>query len=295
MPNNSVNTIKNKLIDEKGYIAEWWPIVLGLIVLYVPTFYDLANGLWNKEEQAHGPIVLMVVIYLFWQKKDIFLKAAFSTNPVRGWISLILGLLLYIVGRSQDIAIFEIASLIPVVAGVIWCTRGRMAVRELWFPVLFMVFMIPLPAQVVDAVTGPLKQIISQIAEVLLYQLGYPIARSGVVLSVGPYQLLVADACSGLHSMFSLSALGILYLYLMNHSSKWRNGLIIASILPIAFVANVIRVIVIILVTYHFGDEAGQGFIHGFAGIFLFFVALSFLFLIDRFLGKLRLLRDASI
>jgi exosortase len=146
--------------------------------------------------------------------------------------------------------------------------------------------MIPLPGILVDALTGPLKNWISIIAEQVLYSIGYPIARNGVVLTIGQYQLLVADACSGLHSMFSLSALGILFMYITERKSLLHNGIMLASILPIAFAANIIRVMVLILVTYHMGDEAGQGFLHGAAGIVLLIVALLFLFLLDAILAK---------
>jgi exosortase len=145
--------------------------------------------------------------------------------------------------------------------------------------------MIPLPNMLVDIVTGPLKQQISELAEMVLYWFGYPIARSGVTLSIGNYQLLVADACSGLHSMFSLSAMGLLYLYIMQYRSWVRNGVLIASLLPIAFFANTVRVIILVLITYYFGDETGQGFIHEFAGILLFLVSILFLFAFDNLLG----------
>lgn len=208
-----------------------------------------------------------------------------KARPILGGLSLLLGLLLYVVGRSQDILIFDIGSQIPVLIGILLITRGAPALKALWFPLFFIAFMIPLPGFIVDAVTGPLKQHISHIAEAVLYQAGYPIARSGVTLTIGQYQLLVADACSGLHSMFSLSAMGLLYLHLMQRTSWLRNGVLIASLLPIAFVANVVRVIILVLVTYHLGDEAGQGFVHGFAGILLFIVSLLFLFALDAALG----------
>jgi exosortase B len=195
------------------------------------------------------------------------------------------GLIMYALGRSQDIILFEVGSQIPVILGTLLITRGLSVARSLWFAIFFLVFMIPLPGFIVDAATGPLKQYISIIAEQALYSVGYPIARSGVTLTIGPYQLLVADACSGLHSMFSLSAMGLLYLYLMQHTSVTRNALIMAAILPIAFAANVVRVIVLVLITYHLGDEAGQGFLHGFAGIMLFIIALLFLFALDGLLG----------
>lgn len=277
------------VLDALAPLKAWWPVVLGLLVLYVPTYWMLAHGLWNSEEQAHGPIVLVVVLFLIWQQRAIFL-ADNSAPPTRGqtalgWTLLVTGLLIYALGRSQDILLFEIGSQIPVILGVLLITLGTRAARALWFALFFLVFMIPLPGFVVDAATGPLKQYISIIAENVLYAAGYPIARSGVTLTVGPYQLLVADACSGLHSMFSLSAMGLLYLYLMQRTSIARNLIIMAAILPIAFVANVVRVMVLVLVTYHLGDEAGQGFLHGFAGIMLFIIGLLFLFVLDWVLG----------
>ena len=113
-----------------------------------------------------------------------------------------------------------------------------------------------------------------------------PGSGTGVILTVGPYQLLVADACAGLNSMFTLEALGLLYMNLMGYTSKLRNVLLAILVVPIAFVANVIRVIILILVTYHFGDEAGQGFVHTFAGMVLFGVGLTMMLATDGLLGR---------
>jgi exosortase len=146
--------------------------------------------------------------------------------------------------------------------------------------------MIPLPGSLVDALTGPLKQWVSVIAENTLYAIGYPIARDGVVLTIGQYQLLVADACSGLNSMFSLSALGVVFMYITARASRLHNAIMLISILPIAFAANIVRVMALILITYHLGDEAGQGFLHGAAGIVLMIVALIILFMLDWVLAR---------
>lgn len=276
-------------LDAMAPLKIWWPVMLGLLALYVPTYWMLAHGLWNSEEQAHGPIVLVVALFLIWQRRAIFTNSG-GYQPKRvevatGWVLLIVGLLAYALGRSLEILLLEVGSQIPVILGALLITQGVRAARALWFALFFLVFMIPLPSFIVDTATGPLKQYISIIAEHVLYVAGYPIARSGVMLTVGPYQLLVADACSGLHSMFSLSAMGLLYLYLMQRTSITRNLIIMAAILPIAFVANVVRVMVLVLVTYHLGDEAGQGFLHGFAGIMLFIIGLLFLFVLDWVLG----------
>jgi exosortase len=103
-------------------------------------------------------------------------------------------------------------------------------------------------------------------------------------MTVGPYQLLVADACAGLNSMFTLEALGLLYMQLMNYKSAVRNVFLAIVVIPISFFANIIRVIILVLVTYHFGDEAGQGFVHGFAGMVLFMVALTLILFVDGLL-----------
>lgn len=289
-----MNTLapRSSALDDLAPLKAWWPVVLGLLVLYLPTYWMMAHGLWNSDDYAHGPIVLVVTLFLIWQQRAVFLPdagagagAVTRSEMVAGWVLLVFGLLTYAVGRSQDILLLEVGSQIPVILGALLVTLGLSAARALWFALFFLLFMVPLPGFVVDAATGPLKQYISVIAEQALYAAGYPIARSGVTLTVGQYQLLVADACSGLHSMFSLSAMGLLYLYLMQHTSLTRNLIIMAAILPIAFAANIVRVMVLILVTYHLGDEAGQGFLHDFAGIMLFVIGLLFLFALDGVLG----------
>jgi len=266
---------------------EWLPVLAGLLVLYVPTFYDAATTFWQTDEHGHGPIILAVIIWLIWQERAVLVTAPRDSAPLAGLAVLVPGLLIYVVGRGVGIALLEIGSLAPVLAGVLLAMRGWPALRALWFPIFFIAFMIPLPGIFVDAVTGPLKQYVSQIATQILYAAGYPIARSGVMLTIGQYQLLVADACSGINSMFGLSAVGLLYLYIVRRSSWVHNGLLLVSLWPIAFCANVVRVMFLALITYHFGDRAGQGFLHGFSGMVLFVVALSVVFLLDNILVRL--------
>ena len=265
---------------------EWLPVAAGLLALYVPTFYDLATSLWQDDDHAHGPIILAVIVWLVWRERAALLAAPARNARTAGFALLVLGLLFYVVGRSQEINVFQVGALVPILAGVLLAMRGWTAVRALWFPLLFVVFLIPFPNVFVDAVTGPLKQNVSAVAEGILYSAGYPIGRSGVMLTIGQYQMLVADACSGLNSMFSLSALGLLYLYLVQRTSLLHNALVVASILPIAFTANIIRVLALILVTYYFGDDAGQGFLHGAAGMVLVMAALILLLVFDGVLSR---------
>jgi len=266
-------------------VAGYWPILAGLAALYLPTYWDLAHSSWQTEEQGHGPIILAVAAFLFWRERGRIGAVQPQRRDLAGGVLLGAGLLLYVLGRSQDIPFFEVGSQIPVFAGVLLITLGAAGLRVAWFPILFLCFMVPLPGILIDALTGPLKQGVSAAVEQVLYAVGYPIARSGVVLNIGQYQLLVADACSGLYSLISLSALGLVYLHLVRHASWTRTILLIASIVPIAVFANVVRTMVLVLVTYHLGDAAGQGFLHGTAGMLLFVAALMLLLAFDSLLG----------
>jgi exosortase B len=195
-------------------------------------------------------------------------------------------LVLYALGRSQQLIQAEVVGMVATGVSLMLLMRGGQALRVIAFPIFFLIFMVPLPGVFVQAITIPLKTGVSYVAEALMYQAGYPIARTGVILSVGPYQLLVADACAGLNSMFTLEALGLLYMNLMGYTSKLRNLLLAILIVPISFTANVIRVVVLVLVTFHFGDAAGQGFVHEFAGMVLFAVGLAIMLGTDTLLGR---------
>ncbi len=260
----------------------WLPIIAGLAVLYVPSLIDLFRTIWASDEQAHGPIVLGIACWLAYRKWPAMWQASEGLAPTAwGWLIVVFALLLYAIGRSQDILIFEIGSVIWLLAGILLLTRGSAALRTQWFTLFFMLFMIPLPGVVVDTVTMPMKMAVSYVAEQILYGVGYPIARTGVILQIGQYKLLVADACAGLHTLFTLEALGLLYLNIVRHDSLVRNVTLAILIVPISFTANVIRVMVLTLITYHFGDAAGQGFLHGFAGMVLFLTALLLIMAVD--------------
>ena len=252
--------------------------------MYGPTFWDLFHGIWSTDQQGHGPVVLGVSLWLAWRKWPELITLPEQPRPAIGWTVFVLGLLLYLVGRSQDILLFEVGALIWLATSILLLLRGVQAVRLMCFALFFMVFMIPLPGVLVDAITQPMKLAVSYVAEVILYGVGYPISRTGVVLQVGQYQLLVADACAGLNTLFTLEALGLLYLNMVRHESVMRNVTLAVLIIPISFMANVIRVMVLTLITYHFGDEAGQGFLHGFAGMVLFMAALVLIMATDSVL-----------
>lgn len=260
-------------------------VLAGLLFMYGPVYVELSNTIWRSDEQGHGPIIFVVSLWLLYSARHALADLPAKAAPVSGFAVLLFAGLLFAVGKSQDIWIFEIGSQIVVLAGLALLFKGFKGLRLIWFPLFFLLFMVPLPEALVAAVTAPLKSAVSAVASALLYHMGYPVGRSGVTLTVGQYQLLVADACAGLNSMFTLEALGMLYMNLMKYTSAARNVALAVALVPIAFVANICRVMILVLVTYYFGDEAGQGFVHGFAGMVLFMLALGFMLVVDKLLG----------
>jgi len=290
---NTSTSKKSSLLNPNSLtkIIPWLLVVIGILVVYIPTFIDLFKGLWSEDRHAHGPIVFVVSLWFFYYKAKLLrdAKVPLVSSPVLGWSILVLGLLLYVIGRSQTFYVFEVGSLVFVLLGIVLIFWGVKVAQHFWFAFFFMIFMVPLPASIVDAVTQPMKVAVSVAAEYLLYTLDYPVARSGVIITIGQYQLLVADACAGLNSLFTLEALGLLYMNVMRHESAFRNALLATLIVPISFASNVTRVIVLSLITYYWGDAAGQGFLHEFSGMVLFITALMLIIGVDSTLRAITL------
>lgn len=275
----------NPSSNESPSRAELLAIAAGLFAMYLPTYMALDASIWKIVGQGHGPIMLALTLWLIWQRLPAFVSLAPQPAQFSGSVLLTAGLLLYIVGRSQDILFMDVGSQMLVLTGLTLLYKGWAGWRAMWFPIFFILFIVPIPGSVVDQITAPLKAAVSYVAEAILYKLNYPIGRSGVTLTIGPYQLLVADACAGLNSIFALEAIGVFYLSVVGHASKLRNIVLAMLILPISFVSNVTRVIALVLITYYFGDEVGQGFVHSFAGILLFMLATALTIATDTVLG----------
>jgi exosortase B len=262
-------------------------LLAGFLLLMVPTVMDLARQVWQTDEQGHGPIIGAVSLWLMWRSRQRVIDAPYRPANVIGGLLFVAGMLMYALGRSQQIIQGEVVGLWAAGVALVLLLRGTQALRVWAFPFFFLIFLVPLPGVLVQTLTIPLKTAVSYVAESIMHWAGYPVGRSGVILTVGQYQLLVADACAGLNSIFTLEALGLLYANLMGYTSKLRNVLLAILVLPIAFAANIIRVLILILVTYYFGDEAGQGFVHTFAGMVLFGVGLVMMLATDGMLGRL--------
>jgi len=262
----------------------WLPVLVAGILLYAVAYLDLFRAVETTDGAALEPVCALIWAWVIWRHRSSFFRLDITRSGLLlGWTSLAVGLTLYAIGRSQDFFQLEIGSQLLVFPGAILILLGFRGLRNLWFPIVFLVFLIPVPGSVLNEILVPLKQTVSSVVAQGLYPLGVPITRDGVVLYVGNYQLLIADACSGLNSMIALSAIGVLYVY-MSERRNWISAVILlAAVIPIAFAANLVRVAGLVLVTYLFGDAAGQNFhdVASYAEIGLVFLAF---FLFDRVL-----------
>lgn len=278
-------------------LARFWPLFAGFLAMYGPTGARLASGPWETAQDGHGPFILFAALWLAWSRLRDFDFKPVSPRPLSGGLVFLLGLFLYVVGRSQTMLFVEAGSLIPVLIGLILIFHGPRLLGRLWFVLLFTVFLVPLPGWFMAALTAPLKQAVSALASDLLYALGYPVSQNGVIVHIGQYKLLVKDACAGLNSMFSLSAVGLFYLYLAHRNNPAHCLALGLLILPASFIANLVRVLIIILVTWHFGEAAGRGIVHDTSGVMMFAAALAAILALDALIlaagGALRpLLRN---
>ena len=269
-----------KSFASRGWL---WPALLlaSILAAYVPTFVTLAQGPWQTEQEGHGPLILAAAVWLVWQSRDKLRTATLSPSPVLGWLVLLLGLVILVLSRNQDIWFLEVASEIPVLAGSVLLLAGWNALRILAFPIGFLIFSAPAPGWMVDAATVPLKVLISDLVTNGLYAAGYPIAQNGVVIQIGPYQLLVQDACSGMNSIFALSAIGVFYVYAFRWHEKIRALILLSLIIPITIAANFLRVVTLVLIAHYGGVEMIEGVIHDLTGIALFIVAVGLMFASD--------------
>nr|WP_315197805.1 exosortase B [uncultured Aquabacterium sp.] len=270
---------------------------LGLLGMFTLTLHDLFfnvdAGLWNKDEHSHGPIMLCLSLWLLharWKEFDGKLDGT-APGTWLAWVMFVVAVLFYAPGRALNIIYFEVFAFIPMLIGVVALIGGWPLLNKLKFPLFFLLFMVPIPGFVLDPISQFVKLHISIATAEILWYFGYPIGHTGVVLTIGPYQLLVADACAGMRTLFMLEAMGIFYLNVVRHTSLMRNITLGLLIVPISFAANMLRVLFLALITYHFGDEVGQGYLHGFAGLVLFVIALILTISID---GLLRLVFPAK-
>lgn len=282
------------VLNERAGIGSVWrwlatnPVLAaGILSVLIPTMIYVATKSWTTEQGAHGPIVLAAGLWLLWREWMVARPHAQPAPPKRVALLFVPMIILYFVARVSQIVELEGILMYAILMVVLYSFVGQAAMKIMWFPLLYLLFIFPPPETFVAVTTNPLKILLSEWATDSLYVLGYPIGRSGVTIQIGQYSLLVADACSGLNSLISLTAIGLFYVYLRHHANMRYALLLLLVIVPVAVFANLVRIQVLILLTYYGGEAAAQGFLHDFAGMTTFFTALVTIFAVDELTSRL--------
>jgi exosortase len=269
-------------------VRRHWPLAIGFATVAVPAVADLARVPWAQEFGAYGPIVLVTGLWLLWRNQSAIRAGA---EPGATWLTLCLlapSLAGFAVGKALDFVSLEAAGVFGAGLAIFYAKFGAKMVIRQWFPLLYLAFVVPPPPSLLADVTAPLKDFVSMVSTGILGAVGLPVARQGVTIFVAQYQLLVEDACSGMNSIVGLLAVGLLYVYLVR-GANWVYMLLISALtLPIAIFANIVRIMVLILLTYYAGNDVAQGYLHFTAGIMLFAIAIVCVFSIDRVLAHWR-------
>jgi exosortase len=272
-----------KFLTPRSRVPPLAALASGILFLYAPIYVGFAAGPWREDENAHALIIMAIAVgaagVRLFSEEFPLRRTAFE--QVAGFALLTVGLAMIAIGRAAENVLLLSASQCFVASGIVIALLGWRGARRLWFPLALTLYLVIWPGWAIDALTSPLKMFVSGIVAEILYAAGLPVAHAGAVISAGPYQLLVAAACSGLNSLIALTAVGAVYLYAVKHGD-WRiNAAVLASLVPIAVTANILRVTTLTLITYFFGYDAGQGFMHEGAGLLMFAAALGLVFLID--------------
>ena len=250
--------------------------------------FDVARLTWTTEQGGHAPIIVATGAWLLVRELKTTDALARPGHLLIGSLLFGVSLFAYVVARITGILELEAFTMYATVVSAFYLLIGGQLLRALWFPIIYLAAALPPPDTVVAEITQPIKIAISEWAVTLLGALGYPIVGSGVTIQIANYQLLVAAACAGLNSVISLSAICLFYVYIRHKSDWWAFLVVAAMVVPVAILSNFIRVLVLVLITYYMGDAAAQGFLHDFAGLTVFLVALLGILGADALISRLR-------
>lgn len=254
----------------------WIPLLTALVVLlYAPILRHLVRQWWTDPDYGHGFFILPFSLFVLWRLRGRWMSTEITPSNF-GLPVMLLAIGLLFLGSLGAELFTSRFSLLILIAGTIVFLAGWKFVRAVSFPLAFLVFMIPLPVIVYNQVTFPLQLIASRFATSLLQLVHVPVLRDGNVLVLSNYSLEVVEACSGIRSLLSLTALSVVYLYFME-PRRWIRYVMVVFMVPIAIVSNAVRIMGAGMAAHLFGPSAAEGFLHAFSGCVIFVTALLLL------------------
>jgi len=259
-------------------------ILAGLALVFWRVFGRLVDAWINDGNYSHGFLIIPIALYFVWER-----RARLAAAPIRpSWFGLVMlagGILILLAGLWGSELFLSRVALLPVIAGILVFLYGWQHFKILFFPLAFLLLMIPIPQIIFNQIAFPLQLLASKLGEATISMVGIPVLREGNVLQLPSTALEVAEACSGIRSLVSLITLGIAYGYFMDRR-VWVRVLIVLSTIPVAIVANGARVAATGMAAEWIGPDAAQGFFHEFSGWIVFIFAFVMILTIQRLIVK---------
>ena len=237
-------------------------------VAFIPVYPEMVRDWLSHSDNSHGFLVPIMAGYFVWQRKEE-LRSAIIDSSRWGGILLFLALAVYVLSYAGGLAFPSRVALVLSLMGLIWCCLGRELTKILAFPVLFLLFMIPVPYSLMGTVSLPLQLMATRVSANLIEACSIPVYREGNMLYFMNTQLEVAEACSGIRSIMSLTMLAVIFASMLRDGWEKR-AILVASAIPIAMLANIIRISGTGIMAHFFGDKVARGFLHELSGIAIF-------------------------
>ena len=257
---------------------------LCLGVLYYSAFKSLVTEWIELPDFSHGFLIPFISLYFVWDRRDQLEEL--SASPTNAGLPVIVfGLVLFLLGNLASETFTMRFSFLVVLCGVTLFLLGWPYLKALLFPIAFLVFMIPIPSILMQKITFPMQLFASSVAEASLQALEIPVLREGNIIHLPHTTLEVAEACSGIRSLMSLLALGVIFAYFTKRK-LWQRTVLVLACFPIAIVVNSLRVSATGILANSYGLSVAEGSFHDFSGYVLFIVAFGLLLGLGFLLSK---------
>lgn len=279
--------MRNNFADQRRF---WGALPLSLLTLLVLILYysilkKLVGDWWIDPNYSHGFLIPLIAGYFVWERREELKRI--EVKPCNwGLLLLLCGIGALVISTIGAELFIMRSSLILVLGGLILFIFGKDYFRILSFPLAFLLLMVPLPYLIYDSVAFPLKLYAAKVSTSVLHFADIPVLREGNIIVLPTTTLEVADACSGIRSLISLIALGIVFAY-FTQRALWKRVVIVAATIPIAILTNVFRLVIAGFLAHRFNPELAEGFFHGVSGWLIFMLAFLMLFGLGFLLTKL--------
>lgn len=250
--------------------------ILGALII---SFWDGLNNMysmWHEPEYNHGFLMPAVAVYLLWLRAREIELADFKGSWAGVALLLASFALLFLGDRSAIFALTQYAFILAI-WGLVYAVSGSRGISLMWVPLVYLMFMVPLPDFLTQKLTASLQLFSSQIGVAVIRAAGISVFLEGNVIDLGSYKLQVAEACSGMRYLFPLLSFGFLCAVLFR-GRWWQRGILLISTVPITIFMNSFRIGVIGILVNYFGIAQAEGFLHDFEGWVIFMASVGVLF-----------------